>query len=113
MPGWSGALGAMPVFEGTTWADHVGVAWFFKRMAATLLSIFGLLALSLSALGLYGVMAYAVNQRTREMGIRISVGAQRSDVLKLILGQGLILATVGTAIGLVAALVVTRFTAPF
>ena len=73
--------------------------------------MFGLLALSLSALGLYGVMAYAVNQRTRELGIRISVGAQRSDVLKLILEQGLILSTVGTAGGLVAALIVTRFAA--
>src|SRR5229473_2771853 len=101
----------MPVFDAKTLEDHIGISLFLQRMAATLLSIFGLLALSLSALGLYGVMAYAVNQRTREMGIRISVGAQRSDVLKLILGQGLILATVGTAIGLVAALVVTRFAA--
>ena len=101
----------MPVFDAKTLEDHIGVSLFLQRMAATLLSIFGLLALSLSALGLYGVMAYAVSQRTREMGIRISVGAQRTDVLKLILGQGLILSAIGLTGGLVAALVVTRFAA--
>ena len=68
-------------------------------MAATLLSIFGLLALSLAALGLYGVMAYSVSQRTRELGIRISVGAKQQDVLKLILGQTFILAAIGIAGG--------------
>src|SRR5712691_1834427 len=86
----------MPVFEGNTLADHVGVSLFLQRMAATLLSIFGLLALSLSALGLYGVMAYSVSQRTRELGIRVSVGAKQRDILKLILGQGLMLGVIGT-----------------
>jgi putative ABC transport system permease protein len=80
-------------------------------MAATLLSIFGLLALSLAALGLYGVMSYSVNQRTRELGIRISIGAKRRDVLKLVLGQTLVLAAVGIAGGLVTAIAVTRFAA--
>ncbi len=73
-------------------------------MAATLLSIFGLLALALAALGLYRVMAYAVSQRTRELGIRISVGASRGDVLKLILGQAVTLAAIGMTGGLVTAL---------
>jgi ABC-type antimicrobial peptide transport system permease subunit len=86
---------------------------FLQRMAATLLSIFGLLGLSLSALGLYGVMAYTVSQRTRELGIRISIEAQRRDVLKLILGQGLILSGIGLTGGLIAALIVTRFSAQF
>ena len=84
---------------------------FLQRMAATLLSIFGLLGLSLSALGLYGVMAYTVSQRTRELGI--SIEAQRRDVLKLILGQGLILSGIGLTGGLIAALIVTRFSAQF
>jgi ABC-type antimicrobial peptide transport system permease subunit len=80
-------------------------------MAATLLSIFGLLALSLAAIGLYGVMAYAVSQRTRELGIRISVGAERRDIFKLILGQGLAISVVGLLAGMVAALPLTRLTA--
>jgi ABC-type antimicrobial peptide transport system permease subunit len=80
-------------------------------MAATLLSIFGLLALSLAALGLSGVMAYSASQRTRELGIRISVGAKQRDVLRLILGQTLILAAIGMTGGVIAALAVTRFAA--
>jgi ABC-type antimicrobial peptide transport system permease subunit len=79
-------------------------------MAATLLSIFGLLALSLAAIGLYGVMAYSVSQRTRELGIRVSVGAERHDIFKLILDQGLAMSVVGLLAGLVAALAVTRLT---
>src|SRR5260370_7810132 len=82
-------------------------------MAATLLSIFGLLALSLAAIGLYGVMAYSVSQRTRELGIRVSVGAERRDIFKLILGQGLAISVVGLLAGLVAALPVTPFPAKF
>jgi predicted permease len=101
----------MPVFDVKTFEQHIGLSLFLQRMAATLLSIFGLLALSLAALGLYGVMAYSVSRRTRELGIRISVGAKQQDVLKLILGQTLILAAIGIAGGLVAAVVVTRFAA--
>ncbi len=102
---------AMPIFDVKTFEEHIGVSLFLPRMAATLLSIFGLLALSLAALGLYGVMAYSVTQRTRELGIRISIGARRRDVLQLILGQVLTLAAIGMAGGLVTALVVTRFAA--
>src|SRR6267378_5013693 len=91
--------------------EHVGISLYLQRMAATLLSIFGLLALSLAAIGLYGVMAYSVSQRTREMGIRISVGAKQGDVLKLILGQGLTLAVIGIIGGLIIALAVTRLSA--
>jgi predicted permease len=101
----------MPMFDVKTFEQHIGVSLFLQRMAATLLSIFGLLALSLAALGLYGVMAYSVSQRTRELGIRISIGAKQRDVLKLVLGQTLVLAAVGIAGGLVTAIAVTRFAA--
>lgn len=101
----------MPIFDLKTLEEHIGVSLFLQRMAATLLSIFGLLALCLAALGLYGVMAYSVSQRTRELGIRISVGAKRRDVLKLILGQTLTMAAIGMAGGVVAAVAVTRFAA--
>ncbi len=101
----------MPIFDVKTFEEHIGVSLFLQRMAATLLSIFGLLALSLAALGLYGVMAYSVSQRTRELGIRISVGAKQRDVLRLILGQTLTLAAIGMAGGLVTAIAVTRFAA--
>jgi predicted permease len=101
----------IPMFDAKTFEQHIGVSLFLQRMAATLLSIFGLLALSLAAVGLYGVMAYSVSQRTRELGIRISIGARRGDVLRLVLGQTLVLAAIGIAGGLVAAIAVTRFAA--
>ena len=101
----------IPMFDVKTFEQHIGVSLFLQRMAATLLSVFGLLALSLAALGLYGVMAYSVSQRTRELGIRISIGAKQRDVLKLVLGQTLVLSAIGIAGGLVTAIAVTRFAA--
>lgn len=101
----------IPIFDFKTFEEHIGISLYLQRMAATLLSIFGLLALSLASIGLYGVMAYSVSQRTRELGIRISVGAERRDIFKLILGQGLALSVVGVLGGLVAALAVTRLMA--
>lgn len=99
----------MPVFDPTTLQEHIGVSLYRQRMAATLLSIFGLLALLLAAIGLYGVMAYAVSQRTRELGIRIAVGATHENVVKLILRQALILSAGGIAAGVIGALLLTRF----
>ncbi len=99
----------IPVFEPTTLEDHIGVSLFRQRMAATLLSLFGLLALSLSAVGLYGVMAYTVSRRTRELGIRIAIGATRSEILRVILGHALILSAIGIAGGVIVALMVSRF----
>lgn len=99
----------IPVFEPTTLEEHVGVSLYRQRMAATLLSTFGLLALSLAAVGLYGVMAYTVSQRTRELGVRVAIGATRGNVLTLILGQALTLSAIGIVAGSIIALIVTRF----
>ena len=78
------------------------------RMIAVLLSIFGVGALLLAAIGIYGVVAFSVAQRTREIGIRIALGAEQRDILKLIVGQGMVLVFIGAGIGLALSLVLTR-----
>jgi putative ABC transport system permease protein len=80
-----------------------------RRFNLGLISTFALLALVLSAVGLYGVISYGVNQRTTEIGIRMAVGAEPKDVVELILREGLVLAVVGTLLGVGGALVLTRF----
>jgi ABC-type antimicrobial peptide transport system permease subunit len=76
-----------------------------------LLGVFAGAALLLASVGIYGVMSYFVNQRTQEMGIRIAVGAERGDVLRLVLGQGARAALLGIAAGIAAALALTRLMA--
>ncbi len=81
------------------------------RLSVILLSVFAVLALLLAAIGIYGVQAYAVRQQARELGIRIALGAQRSDVFRLVIGQGLKLAVIGICFGLAAAFGLTRLMA--
>src|SRR5262249_48588041 len=78
------------------------------RVAATLLGVFGLLALVLAGVGIYGVMSYSINLRTQEIGIRMALGAQRQDVLKLVLRQGMTVVSIGLAVGLVMAAGISR-----
>ena len=78
------------------------------RFNLILIGIFGAIALTLAAVGLYGVMAYSVTQRSHELGIRIAVGASPRDILRLVLGQGIRMTLLGAGIGLVVSLAVTR-----
>ena len=100
----------LPVFNVKTFAEHVNESISRERLVALLSSFFGFFALLLAALGLYGVMTYAVTLRARELGIRLALGAQARDVLRLIVKQGMKLAGLGVASGLIVALGVTRLT---
>jgi ABC-type antimicrobial peptide transport system permease subunit len=80
-----------------------------ERVFAKLLALFGLIAQQLAAIGLYGVMAYAVSQRTQEIGIRMALGANRRRVLLMIVRQGMTLTVIGIAMGLGAAYVLTKY----
>ena len=82
-----------------------------RRFSMLLLSAFAVVALFLAAVGLYGVVAYAVSQRTREIGLRMAIGAQRGDVLRMVVGGGMKLATIGVVVGLVTALWLARYVA--
>ncbi len=101
----------LPVTGVKTMSEHMNLSLFPARAVASLLAAFGLLALALAAIGIYGVMSYSVAQRTREVGIRMALGAQRSDVLRMVLRQGMKLAAIGMATGLAAAFVLTRLLA--
>lgn len=92
---------SLAVFNVTTLAEHVGQSLYVERMESTLLAFFGLLALTLTAVGIYGVVSYSVTQRTREVGIRMALGAQKKDVLKMVLFKGVVLVSWGTAFGLI------------
>jgi len=85
-------------------------AWQLRpwRLGAVLLTLFGLLGLALAAIGLYGVLSYVVSQRTQELGIRISLGAARRDILELVMGQALRVTAWGVALGVVGALAAGR-----
>jgi putative ABC transport system permease protein len=91
--------------------EIVGNSISTQRLAMILLSVFSALALVLSAIGIYGVISYLTGQRTHEIGLRVALGATSTDVLRMILGQGMKLALIGVAIGVTAALGLTRLIA--
>jgi len=103
----------VPVTSVKTLAAQVDESLARERLVATLSGFFGLLALLLACLGLYGIMAYAVARRTHEIGIRLALGAQRGDVVWLVMRETLLLALIGVAIGLPAALATTRLISDF
>jgi putative ABC transport system permease protein len=98
----------VPIFAIKTMEEHMTYALWAPSMAATFSLAFGVLAILLSAVGLYSVMAYVVSQRTREVGIRMALGADRGDVMKMITQQGMRLAAIGVGIGLVLSLALAQ-----
>jgi predicted permease len=99
------------IYGAQTMDDVIATSFAARRLSMTLLGIFAALALVLSCVGIYGVISYVVGQRTHEIGVRMALGAQRSDVLRLVLGQGARMALIGVAIGIAAALGLTRLMA--
>ncbi|HUZ93656.1 MAG TPA: ABC transporter permease [Edaphobacter sp.] len=92
----------------STFADEMGGWLADRRFLLLLVGLFGVAALALAAVGIYGVVAFSVTRRTQEIGIRMALGAQRSDVLRLVVGEGARMAGVGVVLGIVASLVITR-----
>ena len=97
-----------PISDVRTMAERIDRSLIGRRFNATLLALFAALALTLAAVGIYGLVAYAVTERTHEIGVRIALGATRTDVVAMVLRQGMVLAVIGAAIGVAASLGVVR-----
>jgi predicted permease len=98
----------LPLFEVRTQTAQIEQTLFKERLMARFSSLFGLLALALACIGLYGLLSYEVARRTRELGIRMALGAQKRDLMRLVVRRGLLLSIIGTIIGIGASMAVTR-----
>jgi predicted permease len=103
----------LPVFNIRTMEDYIGVALGKSRFDTLLLTLFASLALVLTMVGIYGVMAYTVVQRTREIGIRIALGATRGDVVRMVLGKSFVITGLGLLLGIAGATALTRLLSSF
>jgi putative ABC transport system permease protein len=102
---------ALPAFAMTPLGDVVSESIAQRRFSMLLIVLFAALALMLAAVGLYGVVSYSVSQRTQEIGLRMAIGAQRHDVLRLVVGGGMQLALIGAAIGVACAVALSKVAA--
>jgi ABC-type antimicrobial peptide transport system permease subunit len=102
---------ALTIFDAEPMTEYVAASLFGAKIAASLLSVLSALGLLLAAIGLYSVMAYAVAQRTGEIGIRVTLGAQPEDIMRLVIQQGIAFAAVGLAVGSLAAAALARVVA--
>jgi hypothetical protein len=105
----SGVDDNLPLFDVRTQTEQIDQTLYLDRLMSQISSAFALLALVLACIGLYGLLSYEVARRTRELGIRMALGGQRRDLLRLVVSQGILLVLIGAAIGIATAIGVTRF----
>src|SRR4029077_5334711 len=98
----AGSVSDKPLADGGKMDERIGGSLSSRRFSMVLLALFAGLALTLSAVGIYGIVAYTVTERTHEIGVRVALGAQRRDVMAMVVGQGMTMTIVGTAIGVAA-----------